>query len=58
MTIGRPPRAMTGVECQWAISGLSAIRSWVTLLVSIERLGEDVIASENHDDRQIFVNEG
>ena len=29
-----------------------------TLLVGIEGLGEDVVAGEDHDDREVFVDEG
>ena len=28
----------------------------ITLLVSVERFGKDVVASENHDDGQVFIN--
>lgn len=29
----------------------------VTLLVGVERFGEDVVASEDHDDGKVFVHE-
>lgn len=60
MTMGLPPRAMTvEISVSFKIEQLSGGVSYkLTLLVGVERLLEDLVTGEDHDNGEVLVNQG